>query len=141
MRSDDEDVKPLVVPPKVARKMVWCGHQKFYDLINSGEIESYIDADGRSRKVLVSSIEDYIRRQVDAAKRRRLKDAMGPDHRGGALKDETRAKGCNKGVRSPGAGKRNKGLDKAKKGAWKNVPPNPGADLDGRTAAPASSDG
>jgi hypothetical protein len=140
MRPADEDVKPLVVPPKVGRKMVWCGHQKFYDLLNSGEIESYIDADGRSRKVLVSSIEDYIRRQVDAAKRRRLKDGMASEHRGGALKDETRAKGCNKGARPPGAAKRNKGLDKAKKGAWENVPPNPGADLDGSPAAPASGD-
>jgi hypothetical protein len=45
------------------------GRAKTYELINSGELESYLD--GSSRKVLWSSIHAYIRRRLaDEAARR-----------------------------------------------------------------------
>jgi hypothetical protein len=69
MRSSNEDhFKPLAVSPKAARQLLSCGHQKLYDLIGSGALESYVDQDGRARKILMASIETYIGRQLEAAK-------------------------------------------------------------------------
>jgi hypothetical protein len=45
-----------------------CGRDRLYDLLNSGAIESYLD--GRSRKVVVASIDAYIARRVEASNKR-----------------------------------------------------------------------
>jgi excisionase family DNA binding protein len=39
---------------------------KFYQLLHTGEIESYLD--GRSRKVLIASVDAYIDRQIAQSK-------------------------------------------------------------------------
>jgi hypothetical protein len=49
--SDDER---LVVSPRRARYMLDCGNTRLYELLNSNELESYLD--GRSRKVTVAFI-------------------------------------------------------------------------------------
>jgi hypothetical protein len=64
-----EEIEPLVVPPKQAKKLLHKGHQKIYDLIRSGELESYVDADGRARNITMASIKAYIARRLDATKR------------------------------------------------------------------------
>jgi hypothetical protein len=64
----DNDLEPLVVPPRKAGKLLHKGHQKIYDLLRSGELESYVDADGRARNVTMASIKGYITRRLEAAK-------------------------------------------------------------------------
>jgi hypothetical protein len=63
-----KDFEPLVVSPKEAGRLLNKGHQKIYDLIGSGELESYIDADGRARNITMASIRAYIARRLDATK-------------------------------------------------------------------------
>jgi hypothetical protein len=64
-----KDFEPLVVSPKEAGKLLNKGHQKIYDLIGSGELESYIDADGRARNITMASIKGYIARRLEMTKR------------------------------------------------------------------------
>jgi hypothetical protein len=49
-----ESVEPIAVRPKVAQKMGGWGHTRLYQLIASGELESY--RDGRARMITVRSI-------------------------------------------------------------------------------------
>jgi hypothetical protein len=58
------DSEPLVVSPRRARQMLDCSMTRLYELINSGEIQSY--RDGKSRKAVVSSIKAHIARQLEA---------------------------------------------------------------------------
>jgi len=57
------DLEHLGVKPAKACKMLDCGTTRLYELLNSQELVSY--KDGRSRKILVESIKNYIRRQVE----------------------------------------------------------------------------
>jgi hypothetical protein len=43
-----------------------CGRDRLYDLLNSGAIESFLD--GRSRKIVVVSLEDYVARRLAESK-------------------------------------------------------------------------
>jgi hypothetical protein len=72
MRSQDDPLEgpqigaeALVVKPAKACGMLDCGHTRFYELIASGELESYLD--GSSRKVTVASIRGYIARRLAAS--------------------------------------------------------------------------
>jgi excisionase family DNA binding protein len=56
------DVRPLIVKPKQARRMLNCGNTRLYDLIASGELDSFLD--GRSRKITVESIDRYVARRL-----------------------------------------------------------------------------
>jgi hypothetical protein len=56
----DLEVGPLVVKPKTAWKMLACSNTRGYELLNAGELESFLD--GRSRKITVDSIHRYIAR-------------------------------------------------------------------------------
>jgi excisionase family DNA binding protein len=60
-----DDLEPLVVKPKVAWRMLGCGNTRGYELLASGELESY--RDGRSRKITVASIKAFVARQLSAA--------------------------------------------------------------------------
>jgi excisionase family DNA binding protein len=60
------DPKPLVVKPRNACVLLGCGVTYLYDLINSGELESF--KDGKSRKITTASIEAYIARRLEASK-------------------------------------------------------------------------
>jgi hypothetical protein len=54
----------LAVPPKVAGQMLGVGLTFIYALLKRGELQSFLD--GGVRRVLVSSITDYIARKVAA---------------------------------------------------------------------------
>jgi hypothetical protein len=54
------EVGPLIVKPKTAWKMLACSNTRGYELLNAGELESFLD--GRSRKITVDSIHRYIAR-------------------------------------------------------------------------------
>ncbi len=69
-------VQPLLVRPRVAWLMLGCGNTHGYELLNSGELESFLD--GKSRKIVVASIHSYIARRLagandEALQRRRRK--------------------------------------------------------------------
>ena len=61
----DWEVGPLVVKPKIAWKMLACSNTRGYELLNAGELESFLD--GRSRKITVESIRRYIARRLAPA--------------------------------------------------------------------------
>jgi excisionase family DNA binding protein len=54
--------QPLTVRPAGACQLLDCSHPHLYKLLRTGEIESF--RSGRARKILRSSIQDYIARQV-----------------------------------------------------------------------------
>jgi excisionase family DNA binding protein len=54
--------EPLVVSPRRARNLLDCGNTRLYELIGAGVLESY--RDGKSRKITVASIKDYIARKL-----------------------------------------------------------------------------
>jgi excisionase family DNA binding protein len=58
------ELGPLVVKPKVAWKLLACSNTRGYELIASGELESF--RDGRSRKITVESIHRLIARRLAA---------------------------------------------------------------------------
>jgi hypothetical protein len=62
----DANVEVLAVTPRVAKLMIGCGTTRLYDLMNHGELESY--RDGKSRKILVTSLRDYVGRRLAAEK-------------------------------------------------------------------------
>ena len=57
-RPDNMAVTPLAVKPKVACRMLSCGITRLYELLGLGELESY--RDGRSRLIVVASIQAYV---------------------------------------------------------------------------------
>jgi hypothetical protein len=60
MQPQASQTAPLVVSPKRAMVMLDCGRNRLYDLINDGELESFLD--GRLRKITVRSIEARVNR-------------------------------------------------------------------------------
>ena len=56
------DLGPLVVKPREARLMLSCSHKKLYQLLASGELQSF--RMGSSRKVVVDSIRQLIARGI-----------------------------------------------------------------------------
>jgi hypothetical protein len=60
---------PLVASPKQTMKAIQVSRKKLYELINTGELESYTE--GKSRRILVKSINDYIERRLAAETLRR----------------------------------------------------------------------
>ena len=60
---------PLVASPNQAMRAIQVSRKKLYELINTGELESYTE--GRSRRISVKSINDYIERRLEAEAVRR----------------------------------------------------------------------
>jgi hypothetical protein len=60
--------KPLVVRPREAWALLGCGHSRGYQLLDRGELESFVD--GSARWITVQSIERYIARRLAAPKRK-----------------------------------------------------------------------
>jgi excisionase family DNA binding protein len=56
---------PLAVKPRRACELLDVGLTRLYELLNAGEIVGYTD--GRSRKIVVQSIHDYVRRRIEAS--------------------------------------------------------------------------
>jgi hypothetical protein len=54
----------LAVRPKIAWNMLDCGNTRGYELIAAKELDSFLD--GRSRKITVDSIRQYIARRLAA---------------------------------------------------------------------------
>ena len=65
--NEESTIRPIVVKPKKATLYGIGGLTKIYELIADGELESY--RDGRSRLITVASIEAYVERKLDQARR------------------------------------------------------------------------
>jgi hypothetical protein len=59
------DSERLLVRPRRACHLLDCGITRLYELLNRGELESFLD--GRSRKITVESIQRYIAKRLAAA--------------------------------------------------------------------------
>jgi excisionase family DNA binding protein len=57
----------LVVTAAVAMAMLSCGRTRLYQLIQSGELESFLD--GRSRRITKASIVGYIKRKIEESRK------------------------------------------------------------------------
>jgi excisionase family DNA binding protein len=64
---------PLVASPKQAMRKIQVSRKKLYELINSGELQSYTE--GKSRRILVKSITEYIERRLAAEAIKRIRIA------------------------------------------------------------------
>jgi excisionase family DNA binding protein len=70
--NHDVGVEVLAVTPRTAKRMLGCGTTRLYDLLNSGELQSY--RDGKSRRIVVASLRDFVDRRIAAEK---VKDKAG----------------------------------------------------------------
>jgi excisionase family DNA binding protein len=68
---------PLVASPNQAMRAIQVSRRKLYELINTGELESYTE--GKSRRITVKSINDYIERRLAAEVVRRGRTAAQGD--------------------------------------------------------------
>ncbi|WP_247409769.1 helix-turn-helix domain-containing protein [Bradyrhizobium sp. 150] len=59
-----DTTKALAVSPGKAAEILGCGRTRIYHLLHLGELISY--RDGAARRVLTSSIHDYVQRQIEA---------------------------------------------------------------------------
>jgi hypothetical protein len=59
----------IVCSPRTAMVMLDCEREKLYQLLNSGEIESYLE--GKSRKIVIASIHAHVERRLAAARAKR----------------------------------------------------------------------
>lgn len=67
VEREPDGIEPLVVRPRVAKRMLGDKENEgLWVLINTGELESYLD--GRARLITVASIKGYVARQLAAAK-------------------------------------------------------------------------
>lgn len=60
---------PLVASPNQTMRAIQVSRKKLYELINRGELESYTE--GKSRRITVKSINEYIERRLAAEAARR----------------------------------------------------------------------
>ena len=63
------DAHPIVASVNEAMTTLRIGREKIYQLLNSGELQSY--RDGGSRKILWRSIESYVERRLKQEAERR----------------------------------------------------------------------
>jgi excisionase family DNA binding protein len=61
-KPTNEHSLPLVVKPKEACRMLACSNTRLYELLSMGELQSF--RDGRSRKITVLSIREYIAKRL-----------------------------------------------------------------------------
>jgi excisionase family DNA binding protein len=65
-KKDALQIEPRVTDVNGGCKRANVGKDRFYELLHTGEIESYLD--GRSRKVVLASVDAYIDRQITGSK-------------------------------------------------------------------------
>jgi hypothetical protein len=82
------NVKPLLVKPRIACLLLSCGVTRLYELLNAGELSSFLD--GKSRKITTASIEAYIARRL-ASGVSPVKESRQP-HRGRSRKAQEPAR-------------------------------------------------
>lgn len=69
--------RPIVASVNETMSALGIGREKLYQLLNSGELESY--RDGGSRKIMWSSIDSYVERRLKQEAARRGQAALAPN--------------------------------------------------------------
>jgi excisionase family DNA binding protein len=64
--KDAPHIEPRITDVVGGCKRANMGKDRFYQLLHTGEIESYLD--GRSRKVVLASVDTYIDKQIAQSK-------------------------------------------------------------------------
>jgi excisionase family DNA binding protein len=64
-RAPSFSAPPLAVPPREASRLLSVGMSRLYQLMRTGELESY--RDGRSRRITMASIQKRMARQIAAS--------------------------------------------------------------------------
>jgi len=79
-------VTPLAVPPREASRLLSVGMSRLYQLMRTGELESY--RDGRSRRITMASIQKRMARQLadSTGEWRQINPQPQPQRRGKASK-------------------------------------------------------
>lgn len=72
-KAATDAITPVAVKPRAAAIMLDVSISTLYELMSASELRSY--KDGASRKILVDSIHEYVRRRVDGEPRPPLKPA------------------------------------------------------------------
>jgi excisionase family DNA binding protein len=57
----------LLVSPAAAMTMLSCGRTRLYELLDRGELESFLD--GRARRITVASVHAYIARKLEESRK------------------------------------------------------------------------
>lgn len=65
LRASVPSDEALIISPRRAQAMLDVGHSRLYELLAAGELKSF--KDGKSRKILVASIRDYVARRLAAS--------------------------------------------------------------------------
>jgi excisionase family DNA binding protein len=78
----DDHGEPLLVKPRQACALLGMGLTRLYELIGDGEFDSFLD--GRSRKITMKSVHEYIARRLAEAGAR---PGAAPPHRTKRLSD------------------------------------------------------
>jgi excisionase family DNA binding protein len=58
---------PIAVPPRVAWAMLGVGKTTLFRLLKAGELQGYLE--GSARRILVSSIHEYVQRRLAASRK------------------------------------------------------------------------
>jgi excisionase family DNA binding protein len=66
-RRNRDNIEPLAVSVKAARKLLSLSHKHVYTLLNSGELESY--KEGKARRITIKSIHRLIASRLKEARR------------------------------------------------------------------------
>lgn len=69
---------PLVASPNQTMRAIQVSRKKLYELINSGELESYTE--GKSRRITIKSINEYVERRLAAEAVRRGRATSDRNH-------------------------------------------------------------
>jgi excisionase family DNA binding protein len=72
--QDGDSGGPLVTSPNQTMRQLLLSRSKLYELLNSGELESYTE--GRSRRITVRSINSYVERRLAAEAQRRGREPV-----------------------------------------------------------------
>src|SRR5262249_4315805 len=64
-RGDDDDLEPLAVTPRQACMLLQIGNTRLYQLIGTGELETY--REGRARRITMQSIRNRVAGLLAAA--------------------------------------------------------------------------
>jgi hypothetical protein len=72
MTTAEMNQNPVALAVKVQRamQMLDCGRTRLYELIDGGQLESFLD--GAARKITVASINKYVADRIAASKNKKL---------------------------------------------------------------------
>jgi excisionase family DNA binding protein len=106
IKKRSHDSERLLVRPKRACYLLDCGTTYLYELIAKGELRSFLD--GRSRKITVDSIHQYIAKRLTPAAENRVGFSAGRHDFQKPAKVRVASNACSKTQGRSGVGRRSR---------------------------------